>query len=40
MLAMLVGEVAVEEEEEEVEGHHLRDKETYTNIVGNLSTFA
>ena len=38
---MLVGEVAVEEEEEEeVEGHHLRDKETYTNIVGNLSTFA
>ena len=33
MLAMLVGEVGEEEEEEEAEGHHLRDKETYTDIV-------
>ena len=36
---MLVGEVAVVEEEE-VEGHHhLRDKETCTNTVGNLAIF-
>ena len=37
MLAMLVGEVGAVEEEEVEEGHHLRDKETYKDIVRNLA---
>ena len=37
VLAMLVGEVEVVEEEEVEEGHRLRDKETYKDIVRNLA---
>ena len=38
VFAMLVGEVGVVEEEEVEEGHHLRDKETYIDIVSHLAT--
>ena len=37
VLAMLVGEVGAVEEEEVEEGHHLRNKETYKDIVRNLA---
>ena len=33
VFAMLVGEVGVVEEEEAEEGHHLRDKETYIEVI-------
>ena len=39
VFAMLGGEAGVVEEEEVEEGHHLRDKETYIDIVSHLATF-